>query len=251
MSHHLSPEEKLTGARLQFDVLLAEYNKRTEDIFRLRNAQGQLDNIALAGLALSVPLILAITENDKSEEIGVILLLPVIFFAITFTQIRHERTIIAAATYIDGVLGPAMSNLISRLSDSKVSVLEYTRHLTEHSLVPNQLVDWISITGRCAISIAIGVGLIAVFLFLRIALFDADWQGYEVVLLALNTVVLVGDLVLAYFTAGTRQDYLTARGYYDTINVAKSDADSPSDAKAEPRDQRDDEERDGSGTLNR
>ena len=90
MAEEPTPRDALPAVKLQFDALLADYRMRTDAVERRRQMQGQLDTMTLAGLGLSITLVLAILERSPTD-IGVILLLPILFFAIAFVQLRHER----------------------------------------------------------------------------------------------------------------------------------------------------------------
>jgi hypothetical protein len=91
---------KIDALKLQHQTLLAEYQVMRQSIYAYRSMQGQLDNITLAALGVSIPVILTILDRSL-QYMGVILLIPILFFAVAFTQLRHERMITITAIYID------------------------------------------------------------------------------------------------------------------------------------------------------
>jgi hypothetical protein len=151
-----SQEDNHENIKLQNEVLLAEYNMLRDAVLSFRQMQGQLDNLALTALGLSIPLILVILERSL-DAIGVILFLPMLFFAIAFVQLRHERQINLDSIYVDANLRPQINELLSKVSAQEVSVLEYERFLAAHYFAPNLLTQWVITTSRGGISLAIGL----------------------------------------------------------------------------------------------
>jgi type IV secretory pathway VirB2 component (pilin) len=201
-------DDKRTGLKLQFDALLAEYNMLRDQAARFRQMQGQLDSLALTALGLSIPLILVILERS-ADSIGAVLLLPTLFFAIAFTQLRHERQINLDAIFVDSSLRPKVNSVLSQVSASEVSVFEFESFLSKHFFPPNILVQWVVTTSRGGISIAIGVGVIVVCLYLQLVLFRLKWSAYETWLLLIAILVLVTDLVLGFYIARIHYNFYT------------------------------------------
>ncbi len=149
MEGELSKEDRFTGLKLQFDALLAEYKMLRDQVARHRQMQGQLDSLALTALGLSIPLTLIILERSL-DSIGAILLLPILFFAIAFTQLRHERQVNLDSIFVDSKLRPEVNKLLSQVSESEVSVFEFENYLSKHYFPPNVLVQWVVTTSRGA-----------------------------------------------------------------------------------------------------
>jgi len=196
----LSPDDKRTGLELQFDALLAEYKMLREQVAYSRQVQGQLDSLALTALGLSIPLLLVILDQ-RLDSIGVILLLPILFFAIAFNQLRYERQINLDSIYVDSIIRPRVNRVLSQVSVSEVSVFGFEDFLSEHYSPPNLIVQWVVTSSRGGISLGIGIGLIAVCLYLQLALFKLNWSAYETWLLVIGFLILVGDIGLAFYIA--------------------------------------------------
>jgi hypothetical protein len=175
--------------------------------------QGQLDNLALVGLGLSIPLILAILDRAP-DAVGAILLMPVLFFGIAFTQLRYERQTILDAIFADSDLRPKIQELVSAVSLGEAKVLEYETFLAQHSWTASRLLDWIATASRAGISLAVAVGLIVVYFYLRSALVGFSLNPYEIWLLVTNCAMLIGDFTIAFFAGRIRHDYLAQRSYY-------------------------------------
>jgi type IV secretory pathway VirB2 component (pilin) len=200
MKGELSRDDERTGLKLQFDALLAEYRMLTDNVARHRQMQGQLDNLALTALGLSIPLILVILERSPGS-IGAILLIPILFFAIAFNQLRHERQINLDSIYVGSNLRPKVNSLLSQVSVSEVSVFEVQKYRAGHYFPLNLFVQWVVTTSRGGISLGVGIGLIAVCLYLQLVLFKLSWNAYETWLLLIAFLMLAGDLGLGFFIA--------------------------------------------------
>ena len=200
MERGLSPDDKRTGLELQFDALLTEYKMLRDQVAYSRQVQGQLDSLALTALGLSIPLLLVILDQSP-DSIGVILLLPILFFAISFNQLRHERQINLDVIYVDSVIRPRANWVLSQVSVSEVSVFGYEDFLSEHYFPPNLVVQWAVTSSRGGIGLGIGIGLIAVCLYLQLVLFGLSWSAYETWLLVIAFLILVGDLGLGFYVA--------------------------------------------------
>jgi len=196
----LSPDDKRTGLELQFDALLTEYKMLRDQVAYSRQVQGQLDSLALTALGLSIPLLLVILDQSP-DSIGVILLLPILFFAIAFTQLRYERQINLDSIYVDSVIRPRADWVLSQVSVNGVSVFRYENFLSEHYFPPNLVVQWAVTSSRGGIGLGIGIGLIAVCLYLQLVLFRLNWSAYETWLLVIAFLILVGDLGLGFYVA--------------------------------------------------
>jgi hypothetical protein len=200
MESKLSRDDERTGIQLQFDSVLAEYNVLRGQVGNYRQMQGQLDGLALTALGLSIPLILVILERSL-DALGSVLLLPILFFAIAFTQLRHERQIQLDSIYVDTNLRPKANRLLSKLSSEEVSVFEWERYLAKHYFSPNLLVQWLVTTSRGGIGLGVGIGIIAVCLYLQFVLLELNWNAYETWLLLVALLIFAGDLVLGFYVA--------------------------------------------------
>lgn len=192
------------GVKLQIDTMLAEYQVLRQAIEKFRDMQGQLDNLALTVVGLSIPLTLAVLERSP-ESVGVILLVPIVLFLISFSQLRHERQIAIDASYIDINLRPKLNQLLSTISGHSVSILEYEAFATMRNPVSkNRLLETIAVASRSAISISCGVGLIVLFLYVKFFFTDSKWYFYEILLLLINfavitVVFLLSSLILGFY----------------------------------------------------
>jgi hypothetical protein len=206
MEREISRDEERENIKLQFNALLAEYGVLRSAIFGLRQMQGQLDALALTALGLSIPLILVILERSL-DAIGSVLFIPILFFAIAFAQLRHERQLALNATYVDINLRSKMNELLSKISMQKVSVLEYEKFLAENYFPPNLFVQWIMTVSRGGISLIVGSGLIVVCLYLQLVLFKSKWGAYETWLLVIDILMLGVNLVVAFPTARIQYNF--------------------------------------------
>lgn len=207
-------DNKHIGARLQFEALLAEYKMLRDLVATHRQMQGQLTNMALTGLGFSIPFILVVLDRYLNS-IGVILLLPILFFAIAFVQLWHERIIILNVFHVDSNLHPQINALLSQTSKNRVSVFEYERYMFR-TWSPSFLRTWVAtVSSQTGISLAIGVGLVVVYLYLQLVLFGLklNWSAYETWLLAVNLLILLGVLGIAFRTA--RMRYKFYRSYLE------------------------------------
>jgi hypothetical protein len=203
-----SKKDNHENIKLLNDVLLAEYNMLRDAVLGFRQMQGQLDNLALTALGLSIPLILVILEQSL-DAIGIILFLPMLFFAIAFVQLRHERQINLDSTYVDANLRPRINELLSKVLTQEVSVLEYEKFLAAHYFAPNLLTQWVITTSRGGISLAVGLGLIVMCLYLQLIMFKLSWNAYETWLMIINFTMLVVNVALAFPTARMQYRFYT------------------------------------------
>ncbi len=102
-------EAKIEALKMQYQTLISEYQVMRESVQNYRSMQGQLDSITLAALGISIPVILTILDRSLTYA-GVILLIPILFFAVAFTQLRYERMVTVSAP---------MSIVICALKSSK------------------------------------------------------------------------------------------------------------------------------------
>lgn len=191
---------KEDGIKLQINAVSAEYSMLRSAVFGFRQMIGQLDGLALTALGLSIPLTLTILDRDVNS-IGAILLLPILFFAIAFVQLRHERQATLDSTYVHNKLRPKMNDLLSKFSEEEVSVFEYEKFLAETYFPPNFLVQWIITASRAGISIAAGIIITVLCLYLQLVFFKLNWVTYETWLLLIGLIMLVVDLIFAFTTA--------------------------------------------------
>jgi hypothetical protein len=206
-----SPSDReFKGLELQFDALLAEYRILQDQIARFRQMQSQLDGLALTALGLSVPLILVILERNI-EAVGAILLIPILFFAIAFAQLRHERQISLDAIYADSGIRAKASEVLSLILADKKPIFERERFLSQHYFPSSFLMQWVITTSRGGISIGMGIGLIAVCLYVQLVLLELEWNPYETLLLVIASVVLIADLVLGFSIARLHYSFYTTQ----------------------------------------
>lgn len=199
--------EKLTeieveGMKLHYETLLAEYNQLREHVGIHRNIQSQLDHIGLAGLGLAVPLIVVIFEQNIAD-ISAMLLLPILFFAIAFTQIRHERHVFTMSFFIDQVLRNRMNEILQELEQRKVSILEYEKYLTLTFPANTLFTHWLGVVSQSMISLGAGCGVLLLYLFLRSPL-RVSWSPLAVALAAVDILCLAACLILAFYVARKR-----------------------------------------------
>jgi uncharacterized RDD family membrane protein YckC len=189
-----------------------------EAVTNLRKAQGQLDSLALVGLGLSITLLLAILDKNPSA-IGSVLLIPTLFFAIAFTQLRHERQLTLNAEYADGVLRPRIQSLLSQIPPSEVSLFGYEAFLAKRSWLPRLSLEWIGVISRAGVSLAVGMGLIVIFFYFRLALSGTRFEAYEYWLLFVNLLMLAGDSLIALFVARIRYEYYSKQYYHTSTHT--------------------------------
>ncbi len=216
-----SPSENtFETTKLQVDVLMEEYHAVRGLVNKHAEWHAQLDALALAGLGASIPLVLVVLDHDPNL-VGVVLLLPILFFAIMYAQLRQERLREIGAIYIDAELRPKLTRLLEVISAEKMNVLGYEGYLSRKDWAKTFWLEWLSTLSHSAVSLASGTGLIVLFLYVRLFVAtNPTWRGYEVVLLAINGLVLAADLTIAYLVARTRYNYLS-RAHYTRPNLAK------------------------------
>ncbi len=203
MVDELSQDAEREIAKLQLDAYLAEYKTARDIVERSRVMQGQLDNLALVALGVSIPLVLVIVDRGPTA-IGAVLLIPILFFAIVFAQLRHERILYIYATYVDAELKPKINDLLSAVSKSKVLVFESERFLVQRSWAPTLFLQWAATVSRGIIGLTIGLAVVILYLYLRLLLFKSGLYSYEIWLLIINSLILIGNLIIAFFIARIR-----------------------------------------------
>ncbi len=192
---------------LQSQILLEEYKVIREMVAKHSEWQAQLDTLALAGLGGAITLVLAFV-NQTETALGVLLLLPIVFFAIAFVQLRHERLMTLSAIYIDCELRPKLEHLTGRLLGEKISILGYERYLARHTWSRGLLLEWFATSTHAALSLVIGLGIIAVHFYMRaVMLPDLALRGYQVWLLVVDILLLTGDLAIAFLIAHIRHKH--------------------------------------------
>lgn len=180
--------------------------------------QNQLDNLAFASLGLSIPLISYLIDNDL-VILGVIMLLSLLFFAIAFNQIRQERIIFHTAIYNDSIIRPQINTVLSKLSNSSISLLKFEEHLIKKG-VSTLLLNWISVLLSGIISMAIGLVILMAQFYLQPLTNMPSWSPLELGLLAINLMAIIIDLGLALHIARQRQAYF--QRYISPPSIAKS-----------------------------
>lgn len=195
-------ETQVEGLKLHHGTLLAEYNQLRDHIGMLRNVQSQLDHVGLAGLGLAVPLIVFVFEQNIAD-ISAILLLPILFFAVAFTQIRHERHVFNQAFFVDQVLRSRINEILQELEQRKVSVLEYERNLTLTFPVNSLLAHWVGVASQSLISMVAGCGMLLLYVFLRPPV-NVQWSLFAIVLFIVDVLCFFACLVLAFYVARIR-----------------------------------------------
>lgn len=193
------------GLKAQLDVLLAEYSSTRNIIDSYRGTQNQLDNLAFGVLGLSIPLISYLIEKNLLES-GVLMLLPLLFFAIAFNQIRQDRMIFNTARYNDQIIRTKTNAILSKLSSIPVSVLEMEQFFIKKG-VNTLFLTWLSVLLAGIISIVIGSLILFSQFFLRPLSPILVWSGFEIGLFAISVCALMVDLGLAFHIASQRFDY--------------------------------------------
>jgi hypothetical protein len=112
-----------------------------------------------------------------------------------------------------------MEELLSQVSPIGAVAFEYERFLAQRSWIPHLFLEWIATASRAGISLAVGAGLIVIYLYLRAVLLGFNLNAYEVWLLVINCVMLIGDLTIAFFTGRIRYNYLSQQDYYRKARV--------------------------------
>jgi hypothetical protein len=195
--------------KLQFEALISEYNTLRQNIIHHSEMQGQSDNIALVALGGSIPLILTIVNQPK-DSTGFILLIPVLFFVIAFTQLRQERLLLIAAIYIDANLRPQTEKILSLLSVDNARVFQWEEFLAQRTWAPNLMLEWFSVCTRSIIGFTAGLGITVVYMFIRNFGGPVTFYAYsyDTWLLIINTLIFFLDLVIAFRIAWIRYHYL-------------------------------------------
>lgn len=198
-------KNKLEAFKMQYQTLLAEYQSMRQSISDNRSMQGQLDNVALAALGISIPIILTVLDRAM-EFLGVILLIPILFFAVAFTQMRHERILMVAALYIDGELKPKIEKILANLSSEKLLVLQWEDFLARSSWFRSLLFEWLAVCLHSILSFGAGIGIIGIYIFIRLSSAGKIYP-FELWLLAINGIMLSYDLFAARTIARQRHAY--------------------------------------------
>jgi len=115
--------------------------------------------------------------------------------------------------YVDAELRPKVGGLLAQVSTGEASVFEFERFLSHRSWAPVFFLEWIATASRGALGLAVGCGIIAIYFYLRFALPKLGWDAYEIWLLAIDSLILIGDLMIAFFIARIRYSYLR-QSYY-------------------------------------
>ena len=197
--------------KMQFQTLLTEFQDIRQNNNDLRTMQGQLDSIALVALGISIPVILTILDRSLNY-VGVILLIPILFFAIAFRQIRHERMIMLAALYADGELRPKIEQLLSRLSKEKLTVLQWEEFLSQRSWTDGLFLEWLAICLHAVLGFGAGFGVMGVYAFIRLSQPD-KMVSFEAWLLAINGALLIFNFSIALGIARQRIAYKKKKHY--------------------------------------
>ncbi len=204
-------ENKAEALKIQYQTLISEYQVMRQSVQDYRSMQGQLDSITLAALGISIPVILTILERSM-EYVGVILLIPILFFAVAFTQLRYERMITIAATYIDANLRPQIEQILSKLSKEKLPVLQWEKYLAGQNITNSLLIGWVALCLRSILSFGTGLGVIGIYAFIRISQ-PQGMQLFEVYLLVVDGILFIGDLAFALMIARQRGVYNKKNSY--------------------------------------
>lgn len=201
----MADNNRIEAFKMQYQTLLTEYQVMRQSIYDYRSMQGQLDNIALAALGISIPVILTILDRSLNY-VGVILLIPILFFAVAFTQLRHERMLMIAALYVDGELRPKIEQLLSKLSKENLTVLQWEGFLSRRSWTDNLFFEWLAICLRAVLGFGAGIGIMGIYAFIRLAQ-PEKMVSFEVWLLVINGALLIFDLFIALGIARQRNTY--------------------------------------------
>lgn len=216
-----SPSENIIeSTKLQIDILMAEYQAVRGLVGKHAEWHAQLDALALAGLGASISLVLVVLDHDPNL-VGVVLLLPVLFLAIMYAQLRQERLREISAIYIDAELRPKLTRLLALISSEKMNVLGYEGYLSRKNWAKSFWLEWLATLSHSAVSLASGTGIIVFFLYVRLFVAtNPTWRGYEVVLLVINGLIILADLAIAFLVARIRYNYLS-RAHYIKPDLAK------------------------------
>lgn len=201
-------DNSLEGLKLEFETLMSEYKELASGKASYRQIQSQLDSLSLAGLGVAISLILVVLDRSP-QNIGVILLFPTLFYAVAFTQLRHERLLLVAAIYIDAELRPQINKILSQLSKNDVQILGHEKFLSKQSWAKNFLLEWLATASRAIVSLAIAIGIAFIYFYVRFMSPTAVWNPYEIWLLIVNALMFVTDMVIAFFIARTQYNYVS------------------------------------------
>ncbi len=201
-------DNSLEGIKLQFEASMNEYRELESRKANYRQMQSQLDSLSLAGLGIAISLILVVLDRN-SQNIGVILLFPVVFYAVTFTQLRYERILLVSSMYVDTELRPQINKILSQLSKNDIHVLGHEKFISNRTWATSFLLEWFATTSRAIVSLAIAIGIAVIFFYVRITTQSVSaWNSYETWLLVVNVIMLSADLVISFFIARTRFNYM-------------------------------------------
>jgi hypothetical protein len=197
------------GLKLRHEALISEYKALRQSIMHHSEMQGQADNIAMLALGGSIPLALALLSQPR-DLTPLLLLIPILFFIIAFTQLRHERLLLVTAMYIDEHIRPQTEKLLSSLSTGKAGVFEWEKFLARRTWAPNLFLEWLSVCTRGIIGFASGLGIIGIYTFI--------WgighpvtalpYGFDILLAFINIIIFAGDLAIVFGIASIRYHYL-------------------------------------------
>jgi hypothetical protein len=201
-------DNSLEGLKLQFETLMSEYKELASSKANYRQIQSQLDSLSLAGLGVAISLILVVLDRS-SQNMGVILLFPTLFYTVAFTQLRHERLLLVAAMYIDAELRPQINKILSQLSKNDVQILGHEKFLSKQSWAKSFLLEWFVTASRVIVSLAIAIGIAFIYFYVRFTSPTSVWNSYETWLLIVNGLMLVVDMAIAFFIARTRYNYMS------------------------------------------
>lgn len=202
-------DNSLEGIKLQFEAMMSEYHELESRKSNYRQMQSQLDSLSLAGLGIAISLILVVLDRNP-QNIGVILLFPAVFHAVTFTQLRYERILLVSAMYVDTELRPQINKLLNRLSKNDIDVLGHETFLSNRTWARSLLLEWLATASRAIVSLAIAIGIALIYFYVRVMLQpSAAWNSYETWLLIFNVLMLAANLVIAFFIARTRYKHVS------------------------------------------
>jgi hypothetical protein len=202
-------DNSLESVKLQLEISMGEYHELESRKANYRQIQSQLDSLSLAGLGVAISLILVVLDRSL-QNIGVILLFPVVFYAVAFTQLRHERLLLISAIYVDTELRPQINKILSQLSKNDVHVLGHEKFMSNQTWAKSFLLEWFATASRAIVGLAIAIGIAVIYFYVRVTTLSVSaWNPYETWLLIVNALMLVSDLVIAFFIARTRYSHMS------------------------------------------
>ena len=209
----MQSKNNVEALKLQYEATISEYQALRQNVIHHSEIQGQSDNIALVALGGSIPLILAIL-NQSTVSSSPILLLPMLFLVIVFTQLRQERLLLVSAMYIDAHLRPRCEKILSLLSLKDAAVFQWEEYLARRTWAPNLALEWLAVCTRGAIGFTAGLSITGVYIFARSTGQPVRLapNPYDAWLLAVNALLFLVDLAIAFRVATTRYNYL--KEYY-------------------------------------